>query len=137
MNREADMDGRVRPVISSFDSGIERRDFLGLAGAAAGALALPRVGKAQSPAPASGGWNPGQLAHLIPTASHERFLIKTSFKAPLTEPPRLSVNGKPIDGVQTDPDGRFWRFDAQSLQPATQYDLQITDRGGAPLSDAW
>jgi hypothetical protein len=26
-------------------------------------------------------WNQGQLAHLIPAASHERFLIKASFKA--------------------------------------------------------
>ena len=82
-------------------------------------------------------WNQGQLAHLIPTASHERLLIKASFKAPLTDAPRLSVNGKSIEGVQTDPQGRFWRFDALSLQPATPYELRLTEPGGAPLCDPW
>jgi len=83
------------------------------------------------------GWNPRQIVHLIPTASHERFLIKVSFKTPLTAAPRLSVNGRAVDGVQTDPKGRFWRFDATSLRPATQYQLRITDAGGAPLCDVW
>jgi len=84
-----------------------------------------------------GQWNEGQLAHLIPTASHERFLIKASFKMPLTGKPRLTVDGNPIDGDKTDSKGRFWRFDASSLQPATQYELRITDPGGAPLCDSW
>jgi hypothetical protein len=82
-------------------------------------------------------WNQGQLTHLIPTAIHERFLIKASFKAALTGRPRLTVNGRAVQGVQTDTQGRFWRFDALSLQPATQYELRITDPGGAPLCDAW
>jgi phosphodiesterase/alkaline phosphatase D-like protein len=114
-----------------------RREFLGLAGAAMGALAMPGVVKAQAAPQPADSWNPGQLVHLIPTASHERFLIKTSFTTPLAEPPRLIVDGKPVDGMQTDPDGRFWRFDAASLQPATPYELRITDRGAAPLCDAW
>src|SRR6476620_11382240 len=122
------MDGRDRPA-ASISGSIERRDFLGLLGASAGMLGLPRFAAAQ----ARDVWDAGQIAHLIPTASHERFLIKASFKAALTEPPRLSVDGKTVEGVQTDPDGRFWRFDAQSLQPATQYELRVTDRGGAPL----
>ncbi len=126
------MDGWDRPA-ASISGGIERRDFLGLLGASAGLLALPRFASAQT----GKDWDAGQLAHVIPTASHERFLIKASFKAALTEPPRLNVDGKPIEGVQTDPDGRFWRFDAQSLQPATQYELRITDRGGVPLSGSW
>jgi hypothetical protein len=33
--------------------------------------------------------------------------------------------------------GRFWRFDATGLRPATQYELRITDADGAPLCDAW
>src|SRR5882672_10750976 len=82
-------------------------------------------------------WNQGQLAHLIPTASSDRFLIKASFMSPLTATPRLSVDGRPIDGEKTDRCGRFWRFDAANLQPATQYELQVTDPGGAPLCDAW
>src|SRR5207344_2017116 len=101
-----------------------------------GVAALAMVGWPQS-AGAQQGWNQGQLAHLIPTASHDRFLIKASFKSPLSGTPRLSIDGKVIDGVQTDPQGRFWRFDATSLQPTTQYTLRITDPGGAPLCDAW
>jgi len=90
-----------------------------------------------TPEETSSQWNEGQLAHLIPTASHERFLIKASFKAPLTGKPRLTVDGKPIEGEKTDSQGRFWRFDASSLQPATQYELRITDPGGTPLCDNW
>ena len=52
-------------------------------------------------------WNEGKLAHLIPTASHERFLIKASFKAPLAGKPRLTVDGKPIEGKRTDSRGPF------------------------------
>jgi hypothetical protein len=50
---------------------------------ALGALGWPEAAAAQ-PADA---WNQGQLAHLIPTASHERILIKASFKSPLTGTP--------------------------------------------------
>jgi hypothetical protein len=39
--------------------------------------------------------------------------------------------------VQTDTQGRFWRFDAPSLQPATPYELRLADPGGVPLCDAW
>lgn len=112
---------------------LNRREFIEASG---GVAALTMVGWPQS-AGAQQGWNQGQLAHLIPTASHDRFLIKASFKSPLSGAPRLSIDGKAIDGVQTDPQGRFWRFDASSLQPATQYTLRITDPGGAPLCDAW
>lgn len=115
---------------------MQRRQFLEfLGGAALGTFALTQSAAAQ---PLDGGaWNAGQLSHLIPAANHDRFLIKASFKNPLTEPPRLSIDGKLVDGIQTDPQRRFWRFDAASLQPATQYELRITDRGGAPLCDAW
>src|SRR5215471_15277972 len=82
-------------------------------------------------------WNEGQLAHIIPTASHERFLIKASFKTPLTSRPRLTVDGAPVDGEKGDSQGRFWRFDASPLGPATQYELCLTDAGGGPLCDPW
>jgi hypothetical protein len=112
-----------------------RREFLaGSAGAAAlGMLGWPQSSAAQSPV----AWDQGQLTHLIPVANHDRFLIKASFQAPLSDAPRLIVNAKPVAGVQTDRQGRFWRFDAQSLQPDTGYDLRITDAGGAPLCAAW
>src|SRR5262245_33646225 len=114
---------------------LSRREFLAIgAGAAAcGILGWPHSLGAR----AEDGWNQGQLVHLIPTASQERFLIKASFKAPLTAAPRLAVDGRSFEGVQTDPQGRFWRFDATSLRPATPYELRITEPGGAPLCDAW
>src|SRR5215470_5575768 len=104
---------------SSSTGDLSRREFLEL-GAAAVAITmfdLPQSAGAQR----AETWNQGQLIHLIPTASHERILIKASFKTTLTDKPRLSVNGKPIEGVQTDLQGRFWRFDVTSLHPATQY----------------
>jgi hypothetical protein len=113
---------------------ITRRQFLELGAGASVALGLSGL---SVDAQRTDGWNQGQLAHLIPTASHERFLIKASFKSSLTATPRLSVNGRSVDGVQTDPQGRFWRFDVSSLQPATQYELRIPDTGGTPLCDAW
>jgi hypothetical protein len=111
-----------------------RRGFLEL-GVGAAALGLP--GWAQAAAARSAtAWNAGEVVHLIPTASHDRFLIKASFKSPLKSAPQLRVNGKPHAGVQTDPQGRFWRFDVPSLRPATAYELQIADRH-APLCDPW
>jgi hypothetical protein len=82
-------------------------------------------------------WDEGQLKHVIPAANHDRFLIKTSFKSALPFTPRLSVNGKAVEGFRTDVAGRFWRFDVTSLTPATQYALQITDPGGKPLCASW
>ncbi|MEJ8822612.1 hypothetical protein WKW80_11295 [Variovorax humicola] len=112
-----------------------RREFLeaGLGAAALGLLGLPFGAAAQSGTP----WGAGQVVHIIPTANHERFLIKASFKAPLGSAPRLLVDGKPHEGVQTDPQGRFWRFDVAALKPATPYQLRIVDRRGAALCDAW
>ena len=94
---------------SARTSDLSRREFLEISAGVAslGLCGWPRLVGAQS----TNGWNQGQVVHLIPTANHERFLIKVSFKAPLTGAPRLSVDGKSVDGVQTDPKGRFWRFD--------------------------
>jgi hypothetical protein len=126
---------RDKSVDPAHTRDLSRREFLAVS---AGAAAISMFGWPPSVSAQPGdAWNQGQLAHLIPAASHERFLIKASFKAPLTGTPRLSVNGMSVEGVQTDPQGRFWRFDAPSLQPATPYELRITDPGGAPLCDAW
>jgi hypothetical protein len=77
---------------------INRRDLLeaGTGLAALGLLGWPRAVAARQ----ADIWNQGQLAHLIPTANHERILIKASFKSSLTGTPRLTVNGKSVDGVQ-------------------------------------
>jgi hypothetical protein len=115
--------------------GPSRRAFL-QTGAAAATLGVLGASQSAIAQPAST-WNQGELIHLIPTANHERFLIKASFKSPLAAKPRLSVDGRSVEGVQTDPQGRFWRFDVSSLRPATEYQLRITDPGGGPLCDAW
>ena len=69
-------------------------------------------------------WNSGPLVHILPTVNHERILIKTSFKEPLLAPPILEINGRHRTmGTPTDTDGRFWQFDAQGLEPDTEYRL--------------
>ncbi len=85
----------------------------------------------------SGEWNAGMLAHVIPAASHDRLLIKASFKTVLATTPLFSIDGRAVPGERTDPLGRFWRFDAEALRPDTSHELRITDAGGAPLCDAW
>lgn len=124
------------PPHTTLPHGISRRDFLTLGTAAAGlgalGLSLPEAAHA-----ADANWHAGQLVHLIPAASHNRFLIMASFQAPLPRAPWLLVNGKRIAGEQTDTAGRFWRFDARSLQADTPYTLRIVDAGGKPLADAW
>ena len=122
---------------------VDRRGFLARAAGAATAAALGAAGCATAPSPttapgsSAGAWNAGPVAHLIPTASHDRILLKASFVAPLPAPPRLLVDGRAVDGTMTDLQGRFWRFDARGLRPAMSHELRLVDRGGAPLTDAW
>lgn len=112
-----------------------RREFLGSAG---GVLATGALGTLpSSPAAAETAWNAGQLAHVIPTGSHERFLIKTSFVEPLGAPPQLMVGGRSTPGARSDSGGRFWQFDLAGLAPATAYTLQIVDAAGRALCDPW
>jgi hypothetical protein len=112
-----------------------RRELLGSVGGAAASAALGRVAPARAAAEA--GWNAGQLAHVIPAANHERFLIKTSFVEPLQASPQLTVDGRAAPGVRSDSRGRFWQFDVGALAPATGYRLQILDAAGRALCDPW
>lgn len=109
-----------------------RRQFLGSAG---GVLATAALGA--SPAPAEAAWNSGQLAHVIPAANHERFLIKTSFVESLQAAPQLMLGGRTVPGVRSGTGGRFWQFDVAGLAPAATYTLQIVDAGGRGLCDPW
>ena len=101
---------------------INRRDFLSATAAAPLAAAVPSA---------------GLLRHAIPTASHDRILLKTSFTQPLDKAPSLRVGGTRLAGTRTDTAGAFWSFDARGLKPATSYELQIHDHRGKPVSDAW
>ena len=112
---------------------IQRRDLL--AGAAAtGVLSLLPFGHATA---AVEGWNGGLVAHLLPTVSHDRILLKASFHEPLRETPLLYVGGRLVAGERTDSEGFFWQFDAAGLEPSRPYGLILTDARGRPLCDEW
>ncbi|MEZ5352281.1 MAG: hypothetical protein R2762_06555 [Bryobacteraceae bacterium] len=90
---------------------------------------------AATAAPAA--WNAGSLRHVLPSASHDRVRIKTSFLRPLDRPPSLAVNGRKVPGLRSDTAGQFWNFDATGLRPATTYTLRLHDGRGKPLCDPW
>jgi len=82
-------------------------------------------------------WEQGPLIHLIPTASHNRIIIKVSVAKPFSEPLKISVDGRIFEGVMTDTNGYFWLFDIQNLQTETTYNLIIQDTSGKELTDPW
>ena len=121
-----------------------RRELLG-AGASA-ALGLIPLGKRNSvlaqtsPTAAtaiSQTWDDGELAHLLPTSSHDRILIKASFKKPLDAAPTLQVNDQRFSGLRSDTRGYFWQFHAGDLKPGTLYELSLTSSDGRSLSQSW
>jgi hypothetical protein len=89
------------------------------------------------PPPPDPDWEAGPLLHLLPTVSHDRILIKVSFRDPLTAAPRLKAGDRVFQGRQTDTRGLFWAFDATGLAPATRYSLVIQSASGEDLCDAW
>ena len=98
---------------------IQRRDLL--AGAAATGRSLLPLDLHGTSRAADDGWNAGLVAHLLPTVSHDRILLKASFHEPLKEIPFLHVGGRPIVGERTDREGFFWQFDAAGLEPSRPY----------------
>jgi len=113
-----------------------RRDFLiSAASAATAALSSRSAGAAsRQPDPA---WNTGDVVHLLPTANHERFLIKASFRTPHRTPPTLLVDSRKVPGRAGDTHGFFWTYDAAGLEPNRRYTLQLLDARGRPLCDRW
>ena len=114
----------------------DRREFL--VTSAALASALVSGGAAAAPkgrsAPA---WNAGDVAHLIPTANHQRILIKASLKRAQRLPPSLLIAGRKIRGHAGDTQGRFWSFDARGLEPGRTYKPELVDGHGRALCAAW
>ena len=114
-----------------------RRELLG-AGASAALGLLPWGNTAPvlaqaSPARETAGaqtWEDGDLAHVLPTSSHDRILIKTSFKKPLDATPILQVGENRISGLRSDTRGLFWQFHAGDLKPGTSYELSLTSSDG-------
>ncbi|TFF98396.1 MAG: hypothetical protein EU547_01650 [Promethearchaeota archaeon] len=81
-------------------------------------------------------WNHGSVVHILPAASHNRLLIKTSYEHPVSNP-TLNVSGTIFNGDMMDTNGYFWRFDAQNLSANTTYQLNLKDSIGNLLCDPW
>jgi len=121
-----------------------RRELIG-AGASAGLGLIPLgmrnsvLAQTSSTAatPTSQTWDGGELTHLLPTSSHDRILIKASFKRPLDVPPSLQVGDQRFSGVRSDTRGYFWQFHAGDLKPGTSYELSLTSSDGRSLSQSW
>ncbi len=65
------------------------------------------------------------VRHLLPAATHERFVIKASFHQPRRRAPELRVDDRRVAGVRTDSDGQFWMFDVPGLRADTSYRLRL------------
>jgi hypothetical protein len=121
-----------------------RREFLGVgASAALGLLPLGETTPVAAQTAAGGGisarptWDDGELAHLLPTSSHDRILVKASFKKPLEAAPILRVGDKRVVGERSDTRGSFWQFNAADLKPGTPYQLSLSSSDGRVLSQPW
>jgi hypothetical protein len=120
-----------------------RRELLiGAAAAGIAGIGSPAIeaisASAQGAAPQA--WDSGQLAHLLPTASHERLLLKASFLRSLEGVPVLEIAGRNrhrIRGHMTDTRGECWLFDARDLTPATTYRLRLRSAGARSLCEPW
>ncbi|MBL6817363.1 MAG: twin-arginine translocation signal domain-containing protein, partial [Pseudomonadales bacterium] len=86
-------------------------------------------------------WDAGKVRHLLPAVSDSHLLIKTSLSAPISQQPRLRINGggssQTIAGLQNDTAGEFWQFYAEDLRPDTVYELRLEEAGGAALCEPW
>jgi hypothetical protein len=113
-----------------------RRDFLIGAASMATVLASREAAHgAQNTAGAA--WNNGDVAHVLPTVNHQRFLIKASFRTPHRAPPALLVDTRRTSGRPGDTAGVFWTFDAPDLEPGRRYQLQMLDARGRALCEPW
>ncbi|MBY0502312.1 MAG: hypothetical protein K2X03_00280 [Bryobacteraceae bacterium] len=90
-----------------------------------------------APAAAAPSWDAGKLFHLLPTVSDRRLLIKATFTERQSRPPSLRVAGRLVTGKQTDYRGSCWSFDADGLEPARPYELQLLDAAKKPLCAPW
>ena len=110
-----------------------RRDFLiGAASLATMIASRESTGSAQAPV-----WNSGDIAHVLPTVNHQRFLIKASLRRPHQAPPALLVDRRKVAGRAADTRGLFWTFDATGLEPGRRYELQFLDARGRAVCDPW
>jgi PhoD-like phosphatase len=69
--------------------------------------------------------------------SHDRLLLKASFRSPLDRAPTLRVDGRGQPGTRTDSLGWCWAFDRTGLEPGREYQLALEDASGRALSEPW
>ena len=116
-----------------------RRDFL--RGTAATALSLAGssdlFAQAATTAPASATWDSGSIAHLLPTVSDSRILIKASFVSALADAPKLEIDGTSVQGRMGDTRGEHWNFYAADLKPGQLHRLALTGSNGRALCQPW
>lgn len=116
-----------------------RREVLG-AGASLALGAVPTISGAQIAGPGANGqaaWDAGEVDHLLPTSSHDRILIKASFRQPLDDVPAMLVGDRRVPGERTDTRGAFWQFQADDLKPGTQHKLALIKDDGRALCQPW
>jgi hypothetical protein len=119
-----------------------RREFvLGAAAATLPRLIATGIGgpasAAEAPAQREKDWDQGEVQHLLPTVSHDRFLIKASFSQTQVAPPELELGASRVRGEANAAAGDFWQFDVTGLTPATSYRLLLVGAGGRPLCEPW
>lgn len=115
-----------------------RRNFLKTTGGAglAALMANGATGQAQA-AKGRPDWSAAEVAHVLPTVSHERLLLKASFKSAQQKAPFLSVGSRRVRGTMTDTAGECWQFDAAGLSPASEYKLKLLAADGAAMTPEW
>jgi hypothetical protein len=74
---------------------------------------------------------------ILPTSSHNRILIKASFKKLLEPAPILRIGDQRISGVRSDTRGSFWQFHAGDLKAGTSYELSLVSSDGHSLCQPW
>lgn len=111
-----------------------RRELFIQAALAAGAMSLP--GAAAGKPPRCDRTGDGLVAHILPTVSHDRMLLKISLVEPQSRPPELRVGRRRVAGAPTDTQGTHWAFDAGGLEPDTRYGLDLL-ADGCRIADPW
>jgi hypothetical protein len=121
-----------------------RREVLGAgASAALGLLPLGAATRVAAQNAAGGGnaaqqtWEAGEIAHLLPTSSHNQILVKASFNKPLEGVPVLGVGDQRVFGERSDSHGAFWQFRAADLKPGTPYQISLSSSDGRSLCQPW
>ncbi|MEM6989638.1 MAG: hypothetical protein AAF721_04050 [Myxococcota bacterium] len=76
------------------------------------------------------------VVHILPTASHDRILVKVSLRDVPGRAPTLLVDGVAADATQTDAGGKFYAFDAAGLGPDRAYQLEL-EADGEHQTEPW